>query len=390
MAVADEQITLTGIEVLKPGTYVDANGVNVEVTLSMMADMAAAYDPSVLDAPAVIGHPKMDAPAYGWLRNFRVDGEILLCDAEDVDVGFAEVLRKRRYKNKSLSFYRPTSPGNPKPGRCYPKHLGLLGARAPAVTGLKPIHLAAAGSGPATIDDGAVSVDLAEPSSGLFRVIANAFSAIRDHLVETEGAEKADGIVNSWVVNRIRDAAAEMEADQLPPALSTHIDQIDKGRQMANPTPDAAILAAREADLAAREAALIERERQDRQLRDEAFVEKLIAEARVPAGERQNILAELASMDDGAPTVSLAAEAGDAVLSQHAAYCRRLAAIPAKVQLGEHRPQGGDLDQVVDFAVPDGCAVNPSSLDLHRRASVLQAQIPGLAYLDALKRVGAK
>ncbi|OYW21050.1 MAG: hypothetical protein B7Z43_11640, partial [Sphingomonas sp. 12-62-6] len=33
-----------------------------------LAATAAAYDPAKFEAPIVVGHPALDAPAYGWVR----------------------------------------------------------------------------------------------------------------------------------------------------------------------------------------------------------------------------------------------------------------------------------------------------------------------------------
>ena len=80
-----DTVTLSAVEILRPGTYTDANGAKVTVTAADMIELASAYDPALREAPAVVGHPKMDDPAYGWMRNLRVEGEVLLCDLDGVD-----------------------------------------------------------------------------------------------------------------------------------------------------------------------------------------------------------------------------------------------------------------------------------------------------------------
>ncbi len=343
-----DNVTISGIEILSPGTFTDANGKVVALSLADLHELAAAYDPDLQDAPAVVGHPKMDDPAYGWMRNLRVDGQVLLCDLEDVDPDFADTIKAKRFKNKSLSFFLPRSRGNPKPGKLYPKHLGLLGARAPAVPGLKPISFAA--------DDEAVVIELAGPSPWLFRSLAAAFSSIRDHLIETLGTEKADSVIAPWLVNDLRDAASEMDApasDQPMPAFAIP-ETTDEGGPMATPEQIAAF-AAREAELAAREAEIKARETRAQELEvslaaaeaqarkkdDEAFVDGLIAECRLAVGERDDVLAELAAMDDGI-VIQLAC-ADNNQISLRQAYMDRLKRSPKLVELGEM----DDSDSVV-------------------------------------------
>ncbi|WP_152663873.1 hypothetical protein [Sphingomonas sp. SRS2] len=68
-----------------------------------------------------------------------MDGDILVADPQDVDVSFAELVRAKRYKKVSAQFYPPNHPANPTPGVHYLKHIGFLGAAAPAVKGLREV-----------------------------------------------------------------------------------------------------------------------------------------------------------------------------------------------------------------------------------------------------------
>jgi hypothetical protein len=131
------------IEVLKAGNYVDKNSKPVAVTADDLAELAANYDPAVHESPIVVGHPQFDAPAYGWIKRFFVERGVLKAEPTQVDDSFAQMVRNGRFKKVSLAFFWPKTPGNPVPGKTYPKHLGFLGAAPPAVTGLKPAMLAA-------------------------------------------------------------------------------------------------------------------------------------------------------------------------------------------------------------------------------------------------------
>ncbi|OHR40934.1 2-oxoacid:acceptor oxidoreductase [Neisseria sp. HMSC064F04] len=139
-------------EIFRAGTRTDANGNTVTITEADLAAAAQAYDPKVHEAPIVVGHPKADAPAYGWVKSLGVQNGVLTADFDQVDEGFADLVKAGRYKKVSASFYPPASPNNPKPGVWTLRHVGFLGAQPPAVKGLSAISFA----------DGEVYVEFAE------------------------------------------------------------------------------------------------------------------------------------------------------------------------------------------------------------------------------------
>lgn len=145
---------MTRIHILKPGTYRDMNGADVRFTASDLAQIAQSYDPKLSQAPIVIGHPAVEDPAYGWAESLSTDADGLHAETENVDPAFADLVRAGRYRTVSGSFYRPDSPGNPKPGSWYLRHIGFLGAQPPAVKGLKRAQLAGATEGVTTVEFG--------------------------------------------------------------------------------------------------------------------------------------------------------------------------------------------------------------------------------------------
>lgn len=128
------------IAILRPGRYTSADGTPVEFSEADLRQAAEAYDPSLHEAPIVVGHPEHDAPAWGWVRALRYDG-LLWALPWQVDPAFAELVRAGRYRKVSASLYRPDSPANPKPGVWYLRHVGFLGAQPPAVKGLPQVQL---------------------------------------------------------------------------------------------------------------------------------------------------------------------------------------------------------------------------------------------------------
>ena len=125
------------IEIFRAGTRRDANGQLITITSSDLKAIADNYHPEFHEAPLVIGHPKSDLPAYGWVKSLSVDGEVLKAEVDQVDTQFAELVSEGRFKKVSAAFYLPTAHSNPKSGAYYLRHVGFLGATPPAVKGLR-------------------------------------------------------------------------------------------------------------------------------------------------------------------------------------------------------------------------------------------------------------
>lgn len=128
------------IEVFKAGTFTDMGGGVQTITEADLQMIAGGYDRNLAPAPVVIGHPQADMPAYAWVETLYVERGVLKATLEDTVSEFADAVKAGRYKKVSISLFLPGSPANPKPGTMYLKHVGFLGAAAPAVPGLKPVR----------------------------------------------------------------------------------------------------------------------------------------------------------------------------------------------------------------------------------------------------------
>ncbi|MCR1837667.1 peptidase [Pasteurella caecimuris] len=125
------------IEIFKAGKRPDASGQMIEIKLNDLVQAVTAYNPDLHEAPAVIGHPKDNAPAYAWVKGLNIEGDTLKAELTQIDPNFAEMVEAGRFKKVSASFYLADSPHNPKPGYLYLRHVGFLGAMPPAVKGLR-------------------------------------------------------------------------------------------------------------------------------------------------------------------------------------------------------------------------------------------------------------
>ena len=135
---------LHAVEIFRAGTRVTADGRALEfgrADLDEIVESFAAANPD--GVPLVIGHPQTHDEAHGWVSKLWRDGDSLFCDCADVSAALRDKIAARRLPNRSASFFPPRHPHNPTPGRWHLRHVGFLGAVAPAVSGLQPIQFAA-------------------------------------------------------------------------------------------------------------------------------------------------------------------------------------------------------------------------------------------------------
>lgn len=143
---------MNNIAIFRTGQHADSHGNVLDATPDYLRAIAESYQPALHEAPAVIGHPADNAPAYGWVQslNYNDADGVLYANFSQVDEGFAGLLKAGRFKKRSASFYPPGHPSNPTPDRPYLRHVGFLGAQPPAVKGLA--DFADAGDPPPTYD----------------------------------------------------------------------------------------------------------------------------------------------------------------------------------------------------------------------------------------------
>lgn len=135
---------LHAVEIFRAGTRVTADGRALEfgrADLDEIVETFAAANPD--GVPLVIGHPQTHDEAHGWVQKLWRDGDSLFCDCADVSPALRDKIAARRLPNRSASFFPPRHPHNPTPGRWHLRHVGFLGAVAPAVSGLQPVQFAA-------------------------------------------------------------------------------------------------------------------------------------------------------------------------------------------------------------------------------------------------------
>ena len=117
-------------DVFRCGTHLDHSGKWRTFSEADIDKAIASYQSD--SAPIVVGHPTLNAPAFGWIQQFRRQGPTLQARCSRVADEFADLVKRGLYKNRSISF---NSDGTF-------RHVGFLGAAAPAVKGLEDIQFA--------------------------------------------------------------------------------------------------------------------------------------------------------------------------------------------------------------------------------------------------------
>ena len=130
-------VPIASLHIFSVGTWTPTSGQPLTFSAADLAATAAAYDPAKHEAPLVVGHPATDDPAYGWVDSLVARGPDLEAVPREVDPEFAAMVNAERFNRISSSFFLPDSPENPVPGVYYLRHVGFLGAAAPAVRGLR-------------------------------------------------------------------------------------------------------------------------------------------------------------------------------------------------------------------------------------------------------------
>jgi len=286
---------LPATEIFKTGTHTPMQGGAIAFTAADLAAIAQGYDPAKWEAPVVVGHPATDAPAYAWVKALRVDDDRLVADFDQVDPKFAAMVKAGRFKNRSASFYRPDSPRNPTPGQWSLRHVGFLGAAAPAVDGLKPIAFAEA-------EDGTACISFSTEPENMDKTAEFAAREARikaDESAVAEGKKKLDADTASFAAQR---------------------EQLEKDR----------------AAFAAQQAAT-------QRAADTAFLDGLVKAGTLPPAWRDGMVDFMARLD-AAETVQFSAGDGAAKETERGFFERFLKALPAQIDFSARAGGDGAVD----------------------------------------------
>jgi hypothetical protein len=185
------------IPIFQGGKQIDSTGKEHDGN-ALIDKAVASFNAATHEPPACIGHPKDDAPAYGWVEGLKKQGNLLLAKFKQIQPEFGQMVQQGLFKKRSAAFYPDGTL----------RHVAFLGAVPPAVKGLPDVAFAAGE---------AASFEFADYQTvWAWESIARMFGRMRDYLIEKDGVEKADQVISSYNIEEITAAAAQekQEADE--------------------------------------------------------------------------------------------------------------------------------------------------------------------------------
>ena len=378
-------------QIFKAGKRQSSDGKEYDITEQDVIECAECYDPTLHEAPLVFGHPKTDDPAFGWVKNLQSNGGALSAEFSDVDEGAKELVRTKKFKHVSASFYPPAHASNPVPGKWYLRHVGLLGAMPPSIKGLGAVSFSDA--------DGCVEFSEygQEISAGLFR-------RLRDWMIAKFGQEEADQVVPSWEIDSMREDAtrdrvqraataplaafneSEPTPQSLPTEPQTSTPQIEKEPTMTEAEKQALARAeAAEKQLEEMKAAQVKAERDAAHTANADFAEGLVKGGKLAPAKKDAVIRVLdfiqypsettADFAEGESAQSLADEVRGLLSGQSAS--------PIFGEVATATKAASKPAVTADFGEAD-----PESLSHHQRAQDLSIK-EGISYEEAARRTVA-
>lgn len=181
--------------VFRTGSHTAANGTKVTITQADLDSIVRNFDAGE-SAPFVVGHPKTDDPAYGWVNDLKRDGDDLLVRGKDVVPEFSQAVEQRLYPKRSVKI-APLDKG-------YQLiHVGFLGAQPPAVKGLAGIRF--------NEPDNALEFESAMPGaynlSYALGGVGGFMRRLREWFIAEHDQDTADRLIPNHEIDSVKSAA---------------------------------------------------------------------------------------------------------------------------------------------------------------------------------------
>lgn len=255
-----------------------------------------------------------------------------------------------RFKKRSASFYRPDSTANPVPGVYYLRHVGFLGAQAPAVKGLKD---------PEFHDNPDDVVEFVDSN-----IIATMLRNLREFMVEKYGLETADNTLPRYLVESVEaDArkALEQEIKAGVPAdefteqqeISMTPEEIEALKAKAAKAEEAerklAEFSEQEKDFSEREKALLAREAKARRAQIEAEINQHVQAGRLLPAQREGLAEFMESLCESGE-IEYAEGKETRKLTPREYLNKFISTLPTAIQFGEFSTDDGADPDALDSA----------------------------------------
>lgn len=367
------------LQVLKVGTHTDSKGQVHEFTEGMLKDIASKYDPATHEAPMVLGHPKDNDPAVGWIKSaeYNENTKSLELETDKEHPDFMEAFNNGSFKKWSVSLYPDMSL----------RHLGFLGAVPPAIKGLSFI-----GFSQNAPEDGLTFDFMDYDEAFRFQDAGRLFRSLREYLIEKEGLEKTNALLPDWIINELENTKPtpmKEEAKAVPSfsekpkegqTMMTQEEQAEFDRLKAENASFAEKQTTLEAEIDALKATAKQKEFND-------FCEGLVAQGRMKATDKDKNVNLLLSLDKANVSVEFSENAKTAV----DAMKETLAQAPVAVDFKEHATKDKASGESKDYASAEfkGVKVDEDRAVLFNEAKAIQEK-EGVSFEVALAQATKK
>lgn len=353
------------IEIFKVGTHISSGGQKTTFSESDLKGIVESYKPDVSEAPIVVGHPKDNGPAFGWIEKLSFKDGSLFAIPRQLNADFAELVKQGAYKKVSASFYTPDSPTNPEPGNYYLRHLGFLGAQPPALKGLEGIQFNESDEG------------IMEFSSYTDSLIPRFLRNIREYILNKDGQEVADSVMPSYELDHLQEEVAResvkeestqtafSEDKNEKEDLSMNTKDIQPDQKPAVTSSERESLDAERQALEAERAEFAEQQKEARKEKNQTFVDNLISAGKLTPAASEGLTDFMESLET---TTEISFGEGDEKKTSAEFFKSFLEALPKQVEFSEVAKGKAKPTHSVDFKAPAGYTVDESQLALMQEA----------------------
>jgi hypothetical protein len=207
-----KEVAAGWLPILQAGDVTDSSGKKHSFTRDFLDEVVSNYDADTEEAPLVIGHPKTDDPAYGWVKALKRVGDFLLAQPHKVAEEFKKAVNAGKWNKRSVKLSGSRL-----------IHVGFLGAALPAVSGLGSAQLS--GDEDGLVYEFGMSIDPNDPDWTLaWKIvdIGNGFGRLRDMIIEDKGLEYADKFFPRYLIENLTERPQPQ-----PPARDNSFSQGD-------------------------------------------------------------------------------------------------------------------------------------------------------------------
>lgn len=265
-------------EIFRTGKHTDANGVEKDWTKEDLDTIVTKFNEKKPKAPCVIGHPKSNNPAYGWVKALKREGERLFAAYKDTVPQFAEWVNKGLYPNRSISLYPDLTL----------RHVGFLGAVPPAIKGLEEFQFSEEPEG--------YTYEFSDSADFKFSTLAEVLQNLREFLISKYDVETADQIISNWKIDDLKrvDSDTESEIKQ----FTESIIKASAGAALPQPEPAAPAaencfseeLTAKDAKISELQAQLDEERAARRQADFQQFAQEMLEGGHITPAQKVDVV----------------------------------------------------------------------------------------------------